>query len=133
MTRGACAATLRAWCSASSPAADQAILYGLSGTQDKTNSTPTDFAQDLANFQLIRGDYAFLGYTWRGCDEPIFRPPELDRDYGVPLGLCAETAPGSHWHGGVFKFARDFSRSTVTTRMDCASWTPTITLKNTTV
>jgi hypothetical protein len=80
-----------------------------------------------ANFQLIRGDYALLGYTWRGCDEPIFRPPELDRDYGVPLdrGLCAETAPGS----GVF--ARDFSRSTVT--MDCASWTPTITLKNTAV
>ena len=52
-----------------------------------------------ANFQLIRGDYALLGYTWRGCDEPIFRPPELDRDYGVPLDrdLCAETAPGTEW------------------------------------
>lgn len=122
VTQGSCAATLRTWCSASSPAASNAVLYGFTGTQDKTNSTPTGFAQDLANFQLIRGDYAFLGYSWRGCDEPIFRPPELDLDYGVPLGPCAETAPGS----GVF--TRDFSRSTVT--MDCASWTPTITFKN---
>ena len=120
VAKDACAATLRAWCAESSPAASQAILYGFTGTQDKTNSTPTGFAQDLANVQLIRGDYAFLGYSWRGCDEPIFRPPELDLDYGVPLGLCAETAPGV--------FSRNFSRSTVT--MDCASWTPTITFKN---
>ena len=54
----------------------------------------------------------------RSADE---RPALLDRDFGVPLGLCAEAAPGS----GVF--SRDFT--TVTVSLDCAQWAPTFAWK----
>jgi hypothetical protein len=61
------------------------------------------------------------GHGWLGCSRDYAYPDELNADYGVPLGLCAETAPNS----GVF--VREFTKSTV--QMDCATWTPTITFK----
>ena len=76
---------------------------------------------DIAAFQLIRGPFAWIGSGWQGCSLSYERPALLDRDFGVPAGLCAETAPGS----GVF--ARDFS--TVTVSLDCASWTPSFAWK----
>ena len=45
----------------------------------------------------------------------------VDGSAGVPSGLCKETAPNS----GIF--TRDFSKSSI--RMDCNTWTPTITMK----
>jgi hypothetical protein len=45
----------------------------------------------------------------------------LNADYGEPVGLCAETAPGS----GVFR--RQWTRATV--EMDCADWTASIQMK----
>ena len=78
-------------------------------------------SQDIANFQLIRGPYGYIGSGWQGCSLQYERPALLDRDFGAPLGLCAETAPNS----GVF--AREFSKSNVT--MDCASWTPSFVWK----
>ncbi len=34
--------------------------------------------QDLANFLLLRGPYAWLGYSWVGCSVKYARPPEMD-------------------------------------------------------
>ena len=80
-----------------------------------------DLFNDLAKFLLVRGPHAYLGTAWVGCSRKYFYPDELSVDYGVPSGLCAETAPGS----GVF--SRDFSLSTVV--MDCSTWNGTIPMK----
>ena len=49
-------------------------------------------------------------------------PPEFDLDYGEPIHkVCKETVP----HSGVF--TREWSKASV--KMDCATWTPTITMK----
>ena len=118
-----CAADLRALCSASSPQqVNRTLLYAFApgGCGGSPDVLP-DFDNDLANFLLVRGPYAYLGTGWLGCSHTYLAPAALSVDYGVPSGLCAETAPGS----GVF--SRDFSKSTVT--MDCASWSSTIVMK----
>ena len=102
----------------SSPAQTRAMAYGLSGEPEKRNP---DLQQDLANFLLVRGAYAWLGHGWLGCSRDYVFPPELHGDYGVPGGLCAETASGS----GIF--VREWSKATV--QMDCGSYTPTIRMK----
>ena len=76
---------------------------------------------DLANFLLIRGPYAWLGHGWKGCSRNYLFPPELNLDYGEPMGVCKESASGS----GVF--TRDWSKASV--EMDCNTWTPTISMK----
>ena len=43
------------------------------------------------------------------------------RDYGEPVGSCKETAANS----GVFE--REWAKASI--KMDCNTWTPTITLK----
>ena len=94
--------------------------------------------QDVAMFLLARGAYAFLGYGWQGCqclptdkydaclphNVPYESPELLERDYGEPLQAqqCAETVPGK---SGIF--TREWSGASV--RMDCNTWTPTITMK----
>ena len=88
------------------------------------NSEPanlTEPVQDIANFLLVRGPYAFLGHGWLGCSRTYEVPEQLSWDYGEPLGLCKETGAKS----GVF--TREWSKASV--QMDCNSWTPTITLK----
>jgi hypothetical protein len=80
----------------------------------------TDFDADLANFLLSRGPYAYLGNGWTGCSRIFEYPDALNLDYGEPLGLCAEIGIGT----GVFE--RNWTKATV--RMDCNSWTPSITL-----
>ena len=91
-------------------------------------SPSASFEQDLANFLLIRGPYAWLGHGWQGCDQPSADegggypfPPQLHTDFGTPLGLCAETKDGS----GVFR--REWSKATV--EMDCNTGTPSIVMK----
>ena len=87
-------------------------------------------ALDLANFLLIRGDYAWLGHGWQGCSQPTAAagggypfPPELRSDYGTPLGVCAEKG-GS---GGSGVFVREFTKATV--KMDCNTGEPSIAMK----
>lgn len=116
--KGSCAATLRSLCTADSPAQTRAMAYGFD-TRDPAELP--NLKIDLANFLLVRGPYAWLGHGWRGCSRQYLFPDELNVDYGVPSGLCKETAPNS----GVF--TRDFSKSTV--QVDCGTWTPTITMK----
>ena len=119
-----CASDLRSLCNATSEVQTRALLYGFSpGSCTGTDPAHlTDLEQDVANFLLVRGPYAFLGNGWLGCSREYEYPAQqFNADYGTPLGVCAETSPGS----GVF--SREFDKSTVS--MDCATWTPTITFK----
>ena len=79
--------------------------------------------EDIANFLLVRGPYAYIGTGWSGCGRIFEYPASFTTygDIGAPSGLCAETAAGS----GIF--TRDYERATV--QMDCASFTPSITFK----
>jgi hypothetical protein len=120
VVKTSCVDELRQYCRASPVPKPQSgpLYYGLT-TGAKIAGTPIplpDFMQDLVNFLLIRGPYAWIGYGFVGCNAGLVynRPKELDTDYGAPLGLCAETASGS----GVFK--REYTKATVT--MDCKSW-----------
>ena len=88
-------------------------------------ATPVpDFNLDLATFLLVRGPYAWLGYSWDGCvgsvgpgpgaSMPYVKyglPKTVQADYGEPTSRCEETAAGS----GVF--TRAWSKATVT--VDC--------------
>jgi hypothetical protein len=94
-----CAPTLRALCSATSPAQTRAMTYAFSPGGCKGDpSALVSPEQDIANFLLVRGPYAWLGHGWLGCSREYEVPPLLNADYGEPTGLCSETAPGS----GVF-------------------------------
>jgi len=117
-----CAAQLRKLCTSSSPAQNRLMKYAFSpGRCHGDPSKLTDPLQDIANFLLVRGKYAFLGHGWLGCSRTYQVPEQINWDYGEPTELCKETAPNS----GVF--TRDWTKATV--GMDCNSWTPTIKLK----
>eukprot|EP00047_Mylnosiga_fluctuans_P008772 m.260071 g.260071 ORF g.260071 m.260071 type:complete len:421 (-) comp23253_c0_seq1:104-1366(-) len=108
-----CASTLRSLCQAG----NQSLVYQSATMFEYTDarSYPLPaFEQDLATFLLVRGPYAWLGYDWVGCNTTYEFRPELTKDYGTPLGTCAETAAGS----GVF--TREYSKATV--QMDCNTW-----------
>lgn len=111
-----CAADLRALCNATSPAQTRFMMYGLAGSPE----VPAQFEFDLANFLLARGPYAAIGHGWKGCSHEYTFPPLLNADVGEPLGLCAETAPGSEI------FTRAWSKADVS--VNCKTLTPTITL-----
>ena len=75
--------------------------------------------QDIATFQLLRGEYAWIGFAWVGCllDYPF--PEELYMDVGVPLSpYLYETAPNS----GIF--FRNFTTSVAS--FDCNTWNGTV-------
>ena len=124
VTRDNCALDLRSMCSAAAPVQSRAMLWGLSpGSCRGTDpANLTEVMQDVVNFQLVRGQYAYLGTGWVGCGGEYERPPIFDADFGEPVdALCSETAPGS----GVFQ--RSFSRAMV--QMNCSAWEPTIVWK----
>ena len=91
--------------------------------------------EDVAQFLLVRQEYAYIGYSWMGCVKPngfvqgnatgwegYPRPKEVDADYGVPVdATCKETAEGT----GVF--TREWSKATAT--MNCNTYTGTIKIK----
>jgi len=117
-----CAATLRALCAKDSPAQTRAMTYAFSpGRCQGDPGNLTSPVQDIANFLLVRGPYAYLGHGWLGCSRDYEVPDLLNADFGEPTELCSETAPNS----GVF--TRAWTKADV--EMDCNTWTPTITLK----
>ena len=114
-----CTTDLRSLCSLSSPAQTRAMLYGFyPGNCNTDPKNLTQFQQDLVNFLLIRGPYAWLGHGWLGCDRTYEFPDQLNLDYGEPIGLCKETEVNSS------VFVRQWSKATVV--MDCNSWTGSI-------
>ncbi len=122
VNNASCAATLREMCTPASLPQTRTMMYAFGpGGCVGDPSVLSEFEQDLANFLLIRGDFAYLGHGWLGCSRNYAYPDALNADYGVAQGLCSETATGS----GVF--TREYTKSTV--QMDCNSWTPKITFK----
>lgn len=128
MQPGSCAADLRKHCNATGPVHTRAMHYGIRGCGVKEGpynytSNLTDIGPHVANFLLLRGEYAFLSTGWSGCGSAS-RPHEygwneewLDTDYGEPSEeICSETAPGS----GVFE--RRWTRGVIS--MDCNHWAP---------
>jgi hypothetical protein len=117
-----CAPQLRSLCTATSPAQTRLMKYAFTpGGCGGDPGNLTDPLQDIANFLLVRGPYAYLGHGWLGCSREYEVPPQIHYDYGTPNGLCTETAPNR----GVF--TRDWTKATI--QMDCNTWTPTITMK----
>ena len=113
-----CAADLRSFCTPTSPVQTRTLMYGMNSTDP---AVLPHFDVDLANFLLIRGDFAYLGHGWKGCSREYAFPAALNADYGEPTELCHETRAGSG------TFVREWTKATV--QMDCATWTPTITMK----
>jgi hypothetical protein len=66
-----CASQLRTLCSADSPSQTRAMMYALGTEKVIGPPKPTQLHQDLANFLLIRGPYAWLGHGWEGCSRVI--------------------------------------------------------------
>jgi hypothetical protein len=118
-----CASTLRSSCSAGTGSQwfTRAVQQSLTTNTTASKVSLLNLDVDLATFLLQRGDYAWLGYGWLGCDLEYVYPPEFNVDYGVPTGTCTETAPNS----GVF--TRDWTKATV--QMNCNTYTGTITMK----
>merc|ERR1712194_419855 len=87
------------------------ISYDWSNAKTQWAVAPAQVEQDVAFFQLVRGDYAWLGWgvwgmTWPFTAEPAHgqlppsphgapRPALLSRDFGQPEGLCKETSHAS--------------------------------------
>jgi len=115
-----CAAQLRSLCEAgeSSPIYNVALLHQYTKNPNGSPVPLPAFNEDLATFLLVRGPYAWLGYSWVGCDIDYDFPDALKVDYGTPLGTCSETGPNS----GVF--TRAFTKAVA--QMDCNTWTGTV-------
>lgn len=122
VNKATCASDLRSLCSANSTAQSRTLMYAFSPGGCRTDpSNLTLFKEDLANFLLVRGPYAYLGHGWLGCSRDYAYPEELNLDYGEAQGVCAETSAGS----GIF--TRSLQHADV--QMDCNTFTPTITMK----
>lgn len=119
-----CAEWLRNDCSGRSNPDPQtnAIFQPMRLKDGNVPSSFIDVESDVAHFLLVRGPHAFIGTGWVGCvpdngpdggghNQTYVRPELFDRDYGVPQGLCEETAslPGV--------FVREWTHATVT--FDC--------------
>jgi hypothetical protein len=127
-----CASFLRDACRPGSKMQTRAVQLSPSVNKNKIPQpwTFNHIGQDVATFLLARGDYSWLGYGWMGCgcgwedDDTMdcggyLRDPSWEVDYGEPEGLCNETASGV--------FVREWTKATV--RLDCNTFTPTITMK----
>ena len=114
--RGSCTRDLRSYTGGPDPGAELISFTDMAEcAYNSTNPTSMpNLRQDVANFLLIRGDYTWLGAAWGGCNIHYFRVPEMDFDYGVPLGYLKEGPTGV--------FTRQYTHFNVS--MDCNSWTP---------
>ena len=80
VTQQTCATALRVLCNETAPPQTRAMMYAL---QTKVHHDPSQLAalkQDLANFLLVRGPFAWLGHGWMGCSKQYPFPPEFNLD-----------------------------------------------------
>ena len=89
-------------------------------TDSKARPLPA-VTQDVATFLLVRGDYAWLGYSWIGCtsgtksaDDMSPRPAELDEDYGTPVDASCS------WNAATQTATRAWTKADVS--FDCSAW-----------
>jgi hypothetical protein len=125
-----CAQDLRRHCAINSSFHEGALLFEFTRKTFQDPFPLPTIVQDLAQFLLVRGEFAWLGHNWMGCFTPKneelwvanIRPKQLDVDYGVPLDeYCHETSTGS----GIFQ--RRWSKAG-TVEMDCNTYTAKIPL-----
>jgi hypothetical protein len=120
-----CASALRTLCTATSPMQTRATMAGFSPGSCNSQMNPANLTQvneDIANFLLYRGPYAYIGNGWLGCSRDYEYPAILNTDFGEPIdALCHETAPNSQI------FVREYTKATI--QMDCNTYTPTFTMK----
>lgn len=143
LEKSECESYMNLACGPDAPLEKNALFYGFSGmtgcspdppspapttmpTAEEVTQLPSHFddpiidkLQHLASFLLIRGPYAWLGWAWLGCGNFPYRPPELDVDYGTPVGTCfpVESKPGV--------FRREYTKTSV--EVNCRKWSATIT------
>ena len=118
-----CAPFLRKYCGQASQTQISALHLQFS-LQSPANPWPLPYpAQDVAQFLLVRGPYAWLGYGWESDRKPntYELPPQATIDYGEPLNFCTETALNS----GIF--TREYTKFTI--EMDCGAFQATFTPK----
>jgi len=116
VSKNECAVTLRRLCNETAPPQTRGMMYALNSHDP---AKLLGLKEDLANFLLIRGPYAWLGHGWKGCSRNYPFPSEFNLDYGVPVDkVCKETAPNSG------TFTREWSNAHIS--MDCNHWKPTI-------
>jgi hypothetical protein len=119
VTAAQCADTLRKhYCVAKPDAWRSAHLYVAS------KRDPNIGEQAVAEFLLTRGDFAWLGNSWQGCESTTEfpRPAEWDFDYGgKPSAPCVETGHDT----GVF--TRDYAKAHV--EWDCHLGKGKVTMK----
>lgn len=126
----ACGNLIRPSCSSSSAYQTTPLLFGI---HPGNSTVPIPFIdQDIAAFLLMRGPFAYIGWgewglswpagsTWNsGKGVPIVRPIQMDTDYGRPINVCSETAPGSNI------FQRIFTKSRIV--LNCNTFTANITM-----
>ena len=82
-----CAADLRTFCNATAAPQVRAMMYGLSGEPEGRSDT---LLQDLANFLLIRGPFAWLGWGCV-CNQPL--PARARAQTGAMSCPFARTGP----------------------------------------
>jgi len=115
---GDCSQELRRFCQPDSTAARRALAYTRNPSPDNAS---VQGEQYLSLFLLTRGDYAWIGYDYRGCKTQWYpRPREWDVDYGEPVGNCWETGADSK------VFVRRWTKASV--RWDCNAGTGRIDL-----
>jgi len=115
-----CASDLRTFCQEAAAPQTRAMLYTLNTTCRNANVTTCKLLglkQDLVNFLLIRGEYAWLGHGFVGCSKQYPYPKVFHADYGRPVDrICHESAPGI--------FVREWSN--VKVEMNCNTWEPAL-------
>lgn len=133
-----CAEFLRSACTEDSEVLNNVSIFQFSRQPHNPWPLPLPLpfpTQDVVMFLLSRGQYAYIGYGWQGCQclpsdkydhclphNVSYEFPELlERDYGEPMELCKETSLGSK------VFRREWTKSTI--EMDCNSWDGTIRMK----
>merc|ERR1711879_512472 len=124
-----CAHDLRTHCNATGPVHTRAMHYGIRGCGAPGDTADlSDIGPHVANFLLLRGEFAYLSTGWSGCTgvdkqhQYGWNAEWLDADYGVPIDeICKETFDGS----GIF--VREWSKATV--QMNCNTWMPKVTFK----
>merc|ERR1712217_801405 len=88
-----CAQRLRAYCKNNGTSAKRPLAYVGNPALDNATVAADQY---LAVFLLTRGDFAWIGYDYRGCkSQPYPRPVEWDTDYGEPMGVCVEMGSNS--------------------------------------
>ena len=124
--RAKCATRLRQQCQPGNRWHESALMYEFTRKKFHDPFPLPYINEDTASFLLVRGPYAWLGFSWMGCNTAdvaqYLRPKEMDMDYGEPIDdYCKETAPNS----GVF--VREWTKASV--QMDCNGFKGTITMK----